>query len=173
LERTIHQLLVARAAGDPLTTAEQDRLARHEQALHRTLTPLRPVPDFASLKQAIVRADIEQMDAPKLRELVHALLANLELIDTLSAGAEGRQHKDHRQKRHGGQRSGATRREARAVMLATIEERKAGNPALSDEAAARIYLRETDPNWQIGPDTERDKKVERLLRSLRRARQKR
>jgi hypothetical protein len=164
VDRTIHQLLVAQAAGDPLTPAELERLADHDHALRRALTGLRPSAEFEPLKQQILGA-LDQLDAPELRALVRALVANLELVDTQSARAEGQRHRNRRDKRRGGQRSGAARRETAASVLADIEDMKAANPALSDKAAARRYLRDSDGTWD-------DEKVTNLVQRLRRARQK-
>ena len=186
MTRPIDDLIRALNAGDPLTKADAQRLNRHLDQLDRiseTLEANRSPEDVARAQNAdesalfddYRRNILRQLDTysvPELRELVCELLAFAGAYVARHAATEGRTHRSRTHKQKGGQRSGQTRRSAATSVFASLDEMKARDSTLTDAAAARRYLRQHDPNWQIGTDEERERKVERLTRSVRRFRKK-
>jgi hypothetical protein len=178
--RTIHQLLAARAASDPLSDAEQAQLTEHQQRVSRALRQLEklyPVAwgawpesgaEFEALRDRILR-DLDTKDADALRELVRLLLALVEMGDAFTAEASGRWHRQLAQQRSKGQQSVRSKRETAASIVDEIDHIRARRPTLTDTAAMLIYLRATDGWWDL-TDAERDRKVSALERRVRRAR---
>ena len=116
---------------------------------------------------------LDAKDATELREIVRLLLATVGYwFDDTVARWSGRDRWQRQRKRRGGQQSGEKRREEALAILQAIQKIKAGNLALTDHAAARVYLRTHDPAWEAGTEEERFQKLSTLLRSLSRARKK-
>lgn len=119
--------------------------------------------------------------AALLREILHgdlsrdAIRAKVRLLVPWIDRALREQQQQIRQRpgrQQNQQRTAAKRRKAlsaAAAELATIQRR---GRATSKTAAARVYLAKKDPSWHVGPDAERERKVQNLLRSLRILRQK-
>jgi hypothetical protein len=137
-----------------LVTARTDRDARRREYLTRALAELAAArqelaryPDGAALAMAVSEAYI-------LRQQPVAIEA-----DQVNAG-----------RKRGAQLAARHRRDTANSILRSIDELKARNPTLTDAAAARSHLRDTDPDWKTDTDDERQQRVAALQRRISRAR---
>ena len=197
MDRPIHALIEARAAGDPLTATEIERLNKHEEeallpmfvTVERehvvTVTRREPTPnemrafneahhvesvDFESVRDAVL-SDLDAMDVFQLRNLVRRMLYALEVSNEEAAESKGLKRRHQRLRQRGAQQTAIATRLVAESILNTIGAVKVRHqPPLIDKAAARAHLCETDPLWLVGTDTERDRKVDALERRIRRAR---
>lgn len=164
MERTIQALLVAAAAGDSLTTVEQARVDRHEDALETS--------DDGDLEWLVeILGDLKSQSGGALRRLVRNLATQLleerALFSAMLADPPPRADGPSNRHRELGLLSGAARRaageERREELRRTIEALKARG--LKTAEAIRRYLRETDPH----PHVNAAKKVAKIRKQFDRA----
>jgi hypothetical protein len=182
LARTIHQLLEAKAAGDPITTDEAERLTQHEQRSAHTLVDMAGATpeDWAQFVEAgdefdvlrtTILSDLDTKTVPELRGLVLWLLEMFGQSWDRVAQLKGTKRGQRRQRVKAGKGSGPARRKKAEEFLRTIDEIKARPPLITaDTDAAKRFLRDTDPDWSASDETDKNRKVDAVTHRIRNAR---
>lgn len=183
MRRAIHELLAAVAAGDPLTTAEAQRLARHERQVGRllkTLTRDAPLPpeewanaetgdEYAELRQTILR-DLNRKSRAELRALVRWLVDVLGVTDDFRAELKGIKRRRRKERQLGAKQAAEKRRQKARSLFDFVKAERQLSPEKTDDVLVRRYLREHDQDWSSATDEERERKIASAGRRLRRAR---
>jgi hypothetical protein len=183
LGRTIYRLLVAEAAGDPLSAEEREQLATHSRTLWRNAMAVRrvlgldqdPLP-FDEQHEAVlkrIRYLSDTTDDPaKLRELNLLLVEIVESFQAIMAQEEGRFLRERRGHQQGQRQTVQTKREAGLELRREIEDIRKRHPSAKLTAAARTYLRETEPAWGALSAEQQSKRIKSLVKRLGRAQKK-
>jgi hypothetical protein len=178
-KRTIHDLLVAKAAEQALTAAEAKRLTEHSRrlghlwkALHRDgveyewwiwIESGQAEPHdllWDSLR------NLEKMDAVRLRQLARFYISHSWSYWEEFAHTQGRRQRLQALRRKAGHEagleSGASRRGGRKLLRQEIDDLKRRDPTLTTTAAAiRKYLKSQRPDeWRMASTQKQRQMVE-------------
>ena len=133
----------------------------------RSPTPERstdPLPDWCELLITIFSGTTSPYrNTPAPWERV-----GLELHKALSVGLDD-EGRVRLARAAGGLKRAKTQRSRRDRVVKAVEKIRGGRVSRSWAEAARLYLQAHDRSWQAGPEDERRRKVDALIRRLRRA----
>src|SRR5262249_14846400 len=123
--RTIHELIDAAFAGDPLTRADAKRLRRHIHHTDRTTALLNTPIDWPravlqepfDVARRLILRDLRKRPASEIRALVRWLLVLLGTFAELTVAHEGKLERLRRDRQRAAIKSGAQKRtHARAIL---------------------------------------------------------